>query len=145
MEELQVNLENATLENQTLCKELAELTGDDVRPRELINNSSKVSERSNTPPQPPGGGKNAAIAPRSSTEQSSTSAHSAAAAAKGLNMAVHREGIEVELTALQKLVRSLGKFALKNVLLFLCCGLYRIAIRFFRENHGVGAWFHSFW
>lgn len=109
-----MNLENANLENQTLCAEIKEITGDEVRPRQLAKRSEssstkeKGSDRSNSPlPLPPSAGGKTTSAKGGANVEQSTGTFSAAAAAKGLNLAVHRESIEVEISILQDLVNSL--------------------------------------
>ena len=131
MEEMQVNVETAHLENQKLRAEVAEMTGDDMRaappPQALgaSNNTAtatatpsstsagvKESDRSNSPPPAPAAAKNR----RASTDAANTSSRSAAAAAKALNLPARRAEIEVSIEALKELVHlSLGTACLAPV------------------------------
>ena len=115
MEEMQVNVETAHLENQKLRAEIAEMTGDDMRAaapparRDVVSggggSGSKESEpAANSPPPAPSPAAAGSQKLRASTEAANTSSRSAAAAAKALNLTARRAEIEEGIRALKELV-----------------------------------------
>jgi chromosome segregation ATPase len=126
MEEMQVNLETAHLENQKLRAEIAEMTGDDMRAAPAsgaVTGIPKAEERANSPLPPPvpqgKDHKDQGLGRRGSSDAANTSSRSAANAAKKLNLTAHRAEVEESIGILKQLLHvTLGQCFLVILLLF---------------------------